>query len=151
MSLVHDGVSVVMPQQAFHLEDFLNRAPVVDLEGWPFLSASVSAEAFIKSGGGSSDVASNEPICPVKFAENVCSNAGPHHVLRDVVFVQYVRIHNLPSPDVLNPPHDGLRTVSSAPPFVLGRLSICRPQNEISNITKHEEFNKNTFSPCLRV
>ena len=116
VSLVHDGVSIVVPQQALHLEDFLNRAPVVYLEGWPFLSAGVSAQTFMKLGGGTSDVASDEPICPVKFAENVCSNAGPHHVLRDVVFVQYVRIHNLPSPDVLNPPHDGLRTVSSAPP-----------------------------------
>jgi hypothetical protein len=47
VSLVHDGVSIVVPQQALHLEDFLNRAPVVDLEGWPFLSASVTAEAFI--------------------------------------------------------------------------------------------------------
>lgn len=35
-----------------------------------------------------------------------------------------------------------LGNVSSAPPFVLGRLSICRLQNEISNITKHEEFNE---------
>ena len=92
--------------------------------------------------------ASNEPICPVKFAENVCSNAGPHHGFVTLfLFSTCVSIiYHLPT---FEPASTGSERFPVLP-FVLGRLSICRPQNEISNITKHEEFNKNTFSSCLR-
>jgi len=41
----------MMIKQAFHLKDFFWRFPVVELEGRPFLLASMSAESVIKACG----------------------------------------------------------------------------------------------------